>query len=203
MAAVGRSVSVTPTFTADWSGARDYWPTLFAEAGLVGAPDLRFLEIGCFEGRATLWLIENVLTDPSSTIAVIDTFQGSPEFPSMKIDGASRSRFDANLAAQIEMGKVSVLVGESQRVLRDLSIGEQFDFVYVDGSHRAPDVLADAVLVWPLLRAGGVVVFDDYEWGLHEPETERPRVAIDAFLKVYARELVVRRRAYQVAVVKL
>lgn len=42
-----------------------------------------------------------------------------------------------------------------------------FDFYYVDGSHVAPDVMADAVLGWRLLKPGGIMVFDDYEWGAY------------------------------------
>ena len=36
-----------------------------------------------------------------------------------------------------------------------------FDFIYVDASHRAPDVLLDAVLAFQLLRIGGLIIFDD------------------------------------------
>lgn len=42
-------------------------------------PNLHFLEVGCFEGRATRWLLENILTNKSSKITVIDTFEGSIE----------------------------------------------------------------------------------------------------------------------------
>jgi hypothetical protein len=34
--------------------------------------------------------------------------------------------------------------------------GWMFDFVYVDGSHEACDVLSDSVLVWPMLKPQGV-----------------------------------------------
>ena len=37
----------------------------------------------------------------------------------------------------------------------------RFDFVYVDGSHLALDVLVDAALAWRLLSPGGVLVFDE------------------------------------------
>ena len=39
------------------------------------------------------------------------------------------------------------------------------DFIYVDGSHQAHDVLCDAILSFKLLRVGGIVCFDDYLWG--------------------------------------
>jgi predicted O-methyltransferase YrrM len=39
-----------------------------------------------------------------------------------------------------------------------------FDFIYVDGSHQAPDVLCDALLSFRLLKNNGVIAFDDYLW---------------------------------------
>lgn len=195
-------MAAEPVFSADWSGSRDYWQAMFDDLGLTGQPGLRFLEIGCFEGRATLWALDHVLTDPSSSVTVIDTFAGNPEFTGLRLDGDSRARFEANLAHHIDAGKVEILQGDSQTVLRGLPAEERFDFIYIDGSHRAPDVLTDAVLAWPLIRRGGVMAFDDYEWGLQAPETERPRIAIDAFVSAFAADLTVRYRGYQIAVEK-
>jgi SAM-dependent methyltransferase len=193
--------AAAPVFSAEW-GARDYWAPMFDDLGLTGKPGLRFLEVGCFEGRATLWLLDHILTDPTAHIVAVDTFEGSPEFVPMMIDGRSRARFDRNLAAPIAAGKVTVLEGDSKVTLRGLPLWKQFDFVYIDGSHRAPDVLTDAVLAWQLLKPGGVLAFDDYGWDLSAPETERPQAAIDAFLSIFAAELTVRHSDYQVAVEK-
>ena len=41
-----------------------------------------------------------------------------------------------------------------------------FDLVYIDGSHSAKDVLLDSLLAWRLLRPGGAMIWDDYEWAL-------------------------------------
>ena len=38
----------------------------------------KFLEIGCFEGRATCWMLQNGLAD-DGIITCIDTFSGSEE----------------------------------------------------------------------------------------------------------------------------
>jgi len=60
-----------------------------------GLPNLTFLEVGCFEGRATTWLLKNILTDKTSKIIVVDTFEGSPEFPQFNIDNSKiRSNFE-------------------------------------------------------------------------------------------------------------
>ena len=61
-----------------------------------------------------------------------------------------------------------------------------FDLIYIDGSHHAPDVLADAVLSFPLLKIGGVMIFDDYLWHLRgQDQLQCPKPAIDAFINIY------------------
>lgn len=156
---------------------------MFSALQLVGKPGLRFLEIGCFEGRATLWLLENVLTDPTSRIDVIDTFEGSPEFEEMGVDGQTLGRFTHNVAPHAD--KVTVLPGLSGEVLRTLPPTKTYDFIYVDGSHVAADVLTDAVLSWPLLKQMGIMAFDDYLWSVPGGEHERPGIGIDAFRTVF------------------
>jgi Methyltransferase domain len=187
------------TFTADWSTVRGHWDVLLAD--LVGQPGLRFLEVGCFEGMATLWLLENVLTGPGSVIVVVDTFQGSLEHGPMGVDTDDlEARFRGNVHRHRE--RVEVHVGESCHQLRHLSGG--FDFIYLDGSHRAPDVLTDSVLAWDLLKPGGLLCWDDYAWG-REPllhQLDRPEVAVDAFLACYRGELEEVYRGYQVVVQK-
>lgn len=170
----------------DWSAPRGYWPDLFDRHRLTGRPGLLFLEIGCFEGMATRWLVENVLTDPSSGIVVIDTFAGSPEFSALGVDASqSRRRFDANLAPWIADCRVEVIVGRSQDELPRLPAEPVFDFVYVDGSHAAADVLEDAVNAWARLKPGGLLVFDDYVWTGEGPDWAKPRAAVDAFVRCY------------------
>lgn len=167
---------LTPTFSTDWSDSITHWPELFLELGLIGKPDLRFLEVGCFEGRTTLWLLEHVLTHPSSSIFVIDPFTAGDE---------QRQRFDGNIASHII--RVGVQRGPSEEVLRRMDF-PALDFAYIDGSHAARDVLADAVHVWPILKPGAAVVFDDYYW----PEMDKldaPGIAVDAFVSCYEREI--------------
>jgi predicted O-methyltransferase YrrM len=68
-----------------------------------------------------------------------------------------------------------------------------FDFIYIDGSHMAQDVLCDAVLAFRLLRVGGVIVFDDYIWFETLPEGKDPlrcpKPAIDAFVNLHFRKV--------------
>lgn len=74
---------------------------------------------------------------------------------------------------------------------------EAFDFIYVDGSHLAKDVLTDAVMCWPLLKPSGVIAFDDYEWEGHRPPHDRPQAGIDAFESVFKPQLALLRTGWR------
>ncbi len=39
---------------------------------IKGKDHVNFLEIGIYDGRSTIWFIENILTNPTSKIALID-----------------------------------------------------------------------------------------------------------------------------------
>ena len=76
-----------PDYSVDWfSNNIPIWDQVFDLAKLKGKENIKFLEIGCFEGRATNYLLENILTGEGSEIHVVDTFEGSREEAGMKWD---------------------------------------------------------------------------------------------------------------------
>lgn len=195
-----------PTFSQTWFDQNiPLWSVLFGDdmLGWAGKPGLQFLEIGCFEGRATRWLLEHVLTDPSSRILVVDTFQGNPEHASMGVDASGlHKRFMANLAPYQDRVHVNAMT--SVTFLRNLR-QPMFDGIYLDGSHQAHDVLTDAVLAWPLVKPGGVLIFDDYGWLYRIPETGEliePGKGIDAWLDAFDGQYELLHKGYQVVVRK-
>lgn len=119
-----------------------------------GRPDLRALEIGSFEGRSTLWLCEHVLTGAGSRIDCVDLFTRDPVY------GDYHARFRENTAAHT--ARITEHAGYSFDALR--RIEGMYDIVYIDGWHSAWGALADGVMTWPLLKVGGVMIFDDYLW---------------------------------------
>ena len=187
-----------PKFTHDW-GSQNFpiWKELLRK--FAGRKDLLFLEIGCYEGLATLWLLQNILTHPTSAIIVMDTFAGSMEFKDQNLPVASMEKsFRRNVARYRK--RVCVKKGVSQLLLRTLT--EAVDFVYVDGSHQAADVLEDAVLTFRLLKPGGVLIFDDYLWQ-HYPQPQlNPGLGIDAFLATFAGRYKLLHKNHQVAIEK-
>ena len=156
-----------------------------------GRPDLGYLEVGVYEGRATTWMFQNILTHPSSRAVGIDIFSHE----------GLEERFRENLERIGVLDRVETLVGYSNVKLRELE-GEHFDIIYVDASHIASDVLRDAVLSWDLLKPGGILIFDDYRYTLHFPLELRPKRALDTFVTAFRDELDVLHRDFQLIVRK-
>ncbi len=157
-------------------------------AHLKGTP-CRLLEVGSYEGRSTTWLIDNIATHRSATIDAVDL----EEHP----------RLRANIISTGHAGKVRFHLGRpSSVVLREMPF-DAFDFAYIDGCHWTIETLEDAVLAFPLVKAGEIIGFDDYKWDDPKMNQEgRPKEAIDAFLRVYADKIELLHRRYQVWVRK-
>jgi predicted O-methyltransferase YrrM len=89
----------------------------------------------------------------------------------------------------------------SGSVLPELRPGS-FDIIYVDGGHAAHDVLLDAMLGWELLKPGGILAFDDYQWKPELPPEKRPQLAIDLFLRSHFGKFDLLHNAYQIVIEK-
>jgi predicted O-methyltransferase YrrM len=169
-------------FTSDWVHWKlGFWQSV-AKQITRGAPSI--LEIGSWEGRSAIaWL--NLL--PKSTITCIDYWGGD-----------ENRRFNRNTSAWKH--RIIRMQSESGRALEKLLVRKkQFDLIYVDGSHTLAGTLQDTVLAWPMLKQGGIIIWDDYQWEPHLPSDERPRDAIDWFVAKHAKELDVFHRGYQIA----
>jgi predicted O-methyltransferase YrrM len=139
------------------------------------------LEIGSFEGLSACYFLWRL---PDAQVTCVDTFGGNPEHDTFGYSVSNLEQvFDRNVAL-VDAGRVRKLIGESRRVLPDLTAQPvRFDLVFVDGSHEGLDVLVDASLSWQLLAPNGLLIFDDYEWAMRgQDPLLRPGPAIDAFI---------------------
>lgn len=171
-------------FQVDWFSEQiPWWEKNLLE--FKGKNGLNFLEIGSFEGRSAIWLLENILTSSDSTLTCIDTFGGSPEHKNTDIEISDiENHFRHNIKTSGFENKVTILKGYSRNILPTLQ-QSFFDSIYIDGSHKASDVLEDAVLSKLLLKSGGMIIFDDYVWDEGDTDQDKPTMAIDAFLEIY------------------
>ena len=60
-------------FTTDWFTTHiRLWKKVLAD--FKNKPNIHYLEIGVFEGRSLIWMLENILTHPTSKATALDIF---------------------------------------------------------------------------------------------------------------------------------
>ena len=203
-------------FTNTWfeSTAKNTWYKVFPQI-----KPRKILEVGSYEGASACYMVEKMAKDFPIELHCVDTWEGGVEHQSggfVESDMQSvEARFNHNIAHAIKLAahpvELTLHKGFSDDVLAKLLVtGKKnyFDFIYIDGSHQAPDVLADAVLGFKLLRVGGLIVFDDYLWSetlsYGKDPLRCPKPAIDAFVNLNFRKLqIITAPLYQLYVQKL
>jgi len=176
-------------FTQDWfTRCIPAWTQFLSP--FKNQPNLSFLEIGSYEGRSTCWLLDNILTHPTSKLTCIDLWAESKnqglwakELYEDKNYNISISNFLNNTKEY--QNKLIIINGKSQKVLRTLGYSPVYDLIYIDGSHIACDVLEDIILAFRLLKVNGILITDDYMWDLPKNPLREPRIAINAFLAIF------------------
>jgi predicted O-methyltransferase YrrM len=175
-------------FTADWFS--NNIPNF--EKCMAAAPERRnFLEIGSYEGMSACWLLANGLEE-GGYLTCIDPF-----FNDM------RPVFESNTREAIRGNQVvsTMQMTSYQGLAQLIGMKQAYDFIYIDGNHTAYDTLSDACMSWGLLKQGGVMLFDDYEWNKYPEPQLNPKIGIDAFLNSFdGYELIIDN--YQLAVKK-
>lgn len=141
------------------------------------------LEIGVFEGASSCWWSDNLLDHPESVLFSIDPFTGSEEHHANPTEYPTLNRIEEiarkNIAKSKNSSKVNIVKGASWdvfHVIKELTDGK-IDILYIDGAHDRFSVTRDVALYWPLVKNGGLVIFDDYPY----PDTQ---VAVNSFLNM-------------------
>lgn len=164
----------------------------------------RILEVGTFTGSSIMsmqqhlphaictaidnWGLEEVELESCSKIA------GEPLTMAMV-----RDAFFKNTKDQVRL----VQMDSTLALLHLIEHGEQFDFIYVDGSHRSGDTLLDLSYAWILLTRGGILAIDDYPFvPLINPE-DRAQIGIDIFMRKLKDKYIILYQGYRVFLRKI
>ena len=154
-------------FTEQWfDNMIPLWTSVFSQYKTEYNIDIKsILEIGCYEGRATIWLCENVLTDSSKIYHydIVDTFGGSEVESGMETtmellandNDAIEKTFRHNISF-FNNANFNIHKGISQNVLPTFEPVEKYDFIYIDASHRADDTFVDAYYAHKMLKKGAL-----------------------------------------------
>lgn len=176
-------------FSHDWFSHNI--PNILSSLAKIDGSVEKMLEIGSHEGRSACWFLANVLPADGTLVCLDiwhpddlhDTFQQNVQAvgkPSQRITAVKAPSYDS-LAGLIAAGRRG-----------------WFDLVYVDGSHTAYDTLADMTMAWGLLRPGGLMLVDDYLWDQAPADCDRPKAAVDSFVRCFANQVDVLHQGWQV-----
>ena len=182
------------------------WGRIFKRITRKEGTDINILEIGSWEGLSATRFLSMI---PNSKLWCVD------HFDELKCEkGKERlEKFLYNVRATGKRQNVKLLIGFSFPALSTLlQTGIQFDFSYIDGSHRSDDTCLDAEMVWRMSKKDSLMLFDDYQWPIKSSDfpnnpasihdIEHPKRGIDSFLEIHKNELDIVYNGYQICVKK-
>lgn len=145
-------------YTKDWFDVRGLktWDKL-----LEGRDIKTALEVGCYEGKASTFLLEKF---PELYLVVIDIFYDdvteAEDYAGYEPD--YEKRFDENTAPykdRVEKIKSDSYFGLAMEIVEEA----KYDLIYIDGDHRTFPAFRDCMMAWELLRPGGIMIIDDFD----------------------------------------
>jgi predicted O-methyltransferase YrrM len=120
----------------------------------VPTPPTSYLEIGVSDGASLSIVLGSA---PIERIVLCDTWGNEH-------GGSARGSNDHIVKLLYDsgyVGKARILDGSSHDLIKTLPHDVTFDLINVDGDHSPGGAAQDLCDVWPLLRPGGLLCFDD------------------------------------------
>jgi predicted O-methyltransferase YrrM len=157
------------------------WMVLIKPQEFMDRP-IHYLEVGAHCGANLICVAASYAKHPDSKLYAIDPWEDYEEYPEYK---SSQSSIYTSFLQNIESFP---LVKEKLQYFKDYSNkviptfpDDLFDIIYIDGNHQPEYVLEDGVLAFRKLKKGGVMIFDDYNYG----GLDVTKRGVDAFLTAY------------------
>ena len=136
--------------------------------------DFKYLEIGSWEGNSALFILTNFNV---KNVVCVDIWED------INFKDIQKSNYE-NYKKNIEefLNKVKTYKGTSDSFF--LNQRENFDVIYIDGSHETDQVYKDIKNSWKVLNNKGVLICDDYFYGdIYKNPNNVPSIAINKFIK--------------------
>jgi predicted O-methyltransferase YrrM len=186
--------------------------THYVKTNTTGMANLKLcLEIGCFEGATSNYIVDNLLSEDGKLICI------DPLLDDYLVTNLTEKDIENNKTIYKQFNKQYERFIENTKhqprleLYRTTSVEAfpdliekykgQVDLIYIDGDHRAPAVYLDAVNSFVLCKTGGIIILDDYPWG-KEYGNEAPKFAIDKFMEEYVGQFTLVSMGWQVVIRK-
>ena len=144
-----------------------------------------YLEVGCFEGLSSFYILSEYKNVNAFLLDIWSTPKNS-ELSQINFE-LIESNFDKNLS---EFKFVKMKGDSISSMKKLLNQNKSFDFIYIDGSHNGEDILSDAIEAFKILKAGGLIFFDDF---LQHDDNRNIQSyqGIEKFLNLYSNFLII------------
>jgi len=157
------------------------------DLALKPAEKRKIVEIGIYEGASSCFWSDFYMSHPESRLISIDPFTGSDEHHAKPENYPELAQIEltarGNIAKSDNAAKIEIVKGCSWDVFPELNRrfgGEAWiDVLYIDGAHDSASVARDTTLYVPMVKEGGIVIFDDYG----HPDVRR---GVDGALNAFA-----------------
>jgi predicted O-methyltransferase YrrM len=124
------------------------------------------LEIGSWQGKSTSYLARGVKDSANGHLFAVDHFKGNvgkEHLYNIEGDsGALKERFERNMRSLGLHDVITLIPYPSEHAYSYLA-DRRLRFLFIDGDHTEAGVTRDIELFCPLVLAGGIVVFDDFD----------------------------------------
>jgi len=150
--------------------------------------EMNALEIGSFEGRSSIFFINYF---KNINLTCVDTWEKSDQESDKKMQENIDFRlveknFDNNIKSYGSI--IKKYKGTSKKFFEN-NYFLNFDFIFIDGSHKYEDVIHDAMASFKSLKIGGFILFDDLNWFYYKKLKDNPSYAINKFLKKFESQI--------------
>lgn len=148
---------------------------------LGGLKEIKYLEIGTFEGRSAVFIgeLHNV-----KEITCVDTFSGSDEHDNIDFDLVYKNCIENLSNLRIPH---NLIKDKSENFFKNNN--KKFNLIYIDGSHFYDDVKKDFINSMKCLEDGGILICDDFYWFFYKNKQQNPISAILDCYEIFNKNL--------------
>lgn len=158
--------------------------------------DGKILEIGCFLGKSTSYLLTNLCNAGREDVTVwaLDTFKGSSEHTFMNhwvgVDGSFKQQTAENLKYFIGRNQCHLVESRSDNEKTIASFDDGFfDMIMIDGAHEYDAVKDDVNNWWPKIKDGGIMLLDDmYMESVRQGANDALGIKVPNYMIIQSRE---------------
>lgn len=145
-----------------------------------------YIEVGLYEGATVFWLADILERFGDYKIYAIDPHEGSVD-----LDSVDFNKIKETFAHNMNVKKFNIEYMQeysTPALFKLINSGIKADLIFIDGDHRAAQVLTDIVISWELLNIGGVIICDDStDWKYTDKNNTSavqmsPRLAVESFI---------------------